>query len=371
MAFLFLFSIHVFVIFQKCDSRFSRMAYLRRHEATHRPAIYICEICGMTFRLLTKLQSHRKHHSERYTKEHYTCKTCGKYCGTVTRYKTHIARYHPETIPMMESTSQLRFHKCHLCPRLFNYGGTLKKHLEVHNQKSMCCPKCFHLFSTDQELETHMKKRHKPKKTVDVPKVDKTEDVHVVKQDSKSQKRAALKSVKSQKKAKLKSKIKPKNVKNKSKIQNNSLKVQSKVQKSDLQPLPQNNLLQLQPVQQNLSQIQLMQQNLSQIQLMQQNLSQIQLMQQTDPLQVQQKLAPQNDKEYTAVKASDTADHQNLLQYGGSDMAGQALLPLVNNAGQVLPLVNNLMVAAFIRDNNVEASEAYAKLISPPFFPNV
>ena len=350
MTFLFLFSIHVFVIFQKCDSTFSRIAYLRRHEATHKPAIYICDICGITFRLLTKLQSHRKQHSEAFTKEHYTCKTCGKYCGTVTRYKTHIARYHPETIPMMESTSQLRFHQCHLCPRLFNYGGTLKKHLEVHNQKSMCCPKCFHLFSTDQELETHMKKRHKPKKTVDVPKVDKTEDVHVVKQDSKSQKRAALKSVKSQKKAKLKSKIKPKNVKNKSKIQNSSLKVQSKVQKSDLQPLPQNNLLQLQPVQQNLSQIQ--------------------LMQQTDPLQVQQKLAPQNDKEYTAVKASDIADHQNLLQYGGSDMAGQAL-PLVNNAGQVLPLVNNLMVAAFIRDNNVEASEAYAKLISPPFFPNV
>ena len=125
----------------------------------------MCEICGKVFKQLPKMRAHKKLHSKDITNYLYTCNYCYNDYETVTKYKTHIAKVHPEKTAIIESNSDMRFHKCTVCPKIFSWVWPLKKHMEIHDKKPFICTICLKLFVSKPELDLHVKRKHCVKET--------------------------------------------------------------------------------------------------------------------------------------------------------------------------------------------------------------
>ncbi|KAL1404653.1 hypothetical protein pipiens_005284 [Culex pipiens pipiens] len=86
----------------QCNRIFKNKALLEEHEVTHinSPRSFICDICGMTFNRLKRLQKHKKNHTK------------------VRRKPTKL-------------------HCCEMCPKKFSCLGNFRSHQKLHyNEKS-------------------------------------------------------------------------------------------------------------------------------------------------------------------------------------------------------------------------------------------
>ncbi|XP_039434967.1 oocyte zinc finger protein XlCOF6-like isoform X2 [Culex pipiens pallens] len=86
----------------QCNRIFKNKALLEEHEVTHinKPLSFICDICGMTFNRLKRLQKHKKNH-------------------------TKVRR------------KPAKLHCCDMCPKKFSWLGNFRSHQKLHyNEKS-------------------------------------------------------------------------------------------------------------------------------------------------------------------------------------------------------------------------------------------
>ena len=104
-----------------------------------------CEVCDMTFRQASHLQSHHKNfHSEDKPFECDICKRRFSDSSAITRHKK---------IHTIDKT-----HKCQTCDKSFRHAGELKIHTRVHTgEKPFVCEICSREFRRHCDLTRHMK----------------------------------------------------------------------------------------------------------------------------------------------------------------------------------------------------------------------
>ncbi|CAH0579504.1 unnamed protein product [Chrysodeixis includens] len=151
----------------KCRQTFDTQEQFTEHEnlTTCRSSntYYVCEICGLGLKSITRLKRHRLIHTGEL---HYSCSHCPYRARTKYALLVH-ERAHtgvrpiacPHCPAMFLNSSNLASHKrrhmppayhCHLCDKQFRFKETLQNHLATKHStvKPHICNSCGKAFST-------------------------------------------------------------------------------------------------------------------------------------------------------------------------------------------------------------------------------
>ena len=122
----------------------------------------------------SQLRHHRKDHVIEFR---WPCQYCEDKFKSVDRYKTHIARAHPEKTKEVESGSNIKFYPCNACPKVLINIEDFREHNNIHTgARPHKCRFCGKSFSSRKNMRQHEKShtgeqklrcRHCPKKYSD------------------------------------------------------------------------------------------------------------------------------------------------------------------------------------------------------------
>ena len=110
-----------------------------------------CNVCGLSFRLKSRLTPHMEIHKDSYD---YQCEKCQK------RFKTK------KCLGMHMKVHESREFKCDLCEKIFKSSLSLKSHKDqIHTHfAGFKCPECFKSYKQKRMFIQHTKAVHSPKK---------------------------------------------------------------------------------------------------------------------------------------------------------------------------------------------------------------
>ncbi|PSN53577.1 hypothetical protein C0J52_09205, partial [Blattella germanica] len=164
---------HTAIKCQHCELTFFGAKMYKQHSKSHTNLIdYICEFCGLTYKL-KELKIHlRSHRSKKYK---FKCKECGKIFGSKEMHSSHI-KTHQKTIHLCESCGKcfkflnsmkahqkscmgikpLKLFKCPHCQKEYRSRRSFKEHIRIHtNERPYKCKLCEETFRKRIQLVTH------------------------------------------------------------------------------------------------------------------------------------------------------------------------------------------------------------------------
>lgn len=139
----------------QCPRKFRVMLRLNAHKRTHdglKP--FECEICGKDF---AKWNNLKTHHIQKHTESKISipCEFygCGQTFATRQGLKRHWLRTHDPNYVVPETTGFV----CDTCGKTFTTNGALKKHKFIHtpNEMPFVCIICGKKFPTSHKLKEH------------------------------------------------------------------------------------------------------------------------------------------------------------------------------------------------------------------------
>ncbi|XP_050717886.1 zinc finger protein 184-like [Eriocheir sinensis] len=129
-----------------CGSTFKHKQLLQRHYSVHsddRP--FECEICNTAFKTRGNLYNHMNTHTGL---KKFTCEICGKQFNHLTSLTLHV-RSHTGEKPF----------KCGYCNKRFTQNGNLQEHIRIHTgEKPYCCDTCGKKFTTSSQFKLHLRR---------------------------------------------------------------------------------------------------------------------------------------------------------------------------------------------------------------------
>lgn len=163
---------------KQCGKVVGSQTLLLEHEAEHlKLEIYLCDICGATFKSKPQLSKHTSTHVERAHK----CDECGAQFLKREHLRRHIITRHSNDKPYVcqiagcdksfkrkdklqehyRSHSNAKPYKCDKCGKSYRYREGLRYHEVTHQKESRYfCNICSDGFVKPAELRYHMKKKH-------------------------------------------------------------------------------------------------------------------------------------------------------------------------------------------------------------------
>ena len=126
-----------------CDKICNSKQQLQRHYRVHKtPKIYVCHVCGRTFKYAESYRIHADTHIEKT----FACDQCHKSYST---YRSMVQ--HKET--HSEIKRQL---VCHVCGKTFSTPTLLRSHSYSHNtERSFSCDQCDKSYTSPHMLARH------------------------------------------------------------------------------------------------------------------------------------------------------------------------------------------------------------------------
>ncbi|XP_070489739.1 uncharacterized protein, partial [Chironomus tepperi] len=171
---------HVCLTCTHCPKNFSSKTKLNDHIRNihtdeSQLSLYICDICGKSFKYRPSIVRHVLDHRE---EAKYKCEVCGKKWKSDIALRDHIRMCHavelitckichkemkPQCIyqHMKYVHTTVRDFTCKICDAAFKTKEKLKRHLDTHNRKFNCV-QCDRKFSSLYELTEHLKWHEDP-----------------------------------------------------------------------------------------------------------------------------------------------------------------------------------------------------------------
>ena len=123
-----------------CGKPYTCLQYMKIHMKTHDPANRcVCEQCGHVCYSQEELYRHGRAHEV----AKYECSICGSYHKTISRLNQHKKK-HTES------------HPCSVCGKIFNSKTSLRCHEDIHQDaRPFQCSYCASAFRTQYQLSVH------------------------------------------------------------------------------------------------------------------------------------------------------------------------------------------------------------------------
>ncbi|CAG7718577.1 unnamed protein product [Allacma fusca] len=151
---------------EECGKVLASAAGLRNHLMIHsgeKP--WICNICGLSFRLNSTLYGHKK--SSHVPNGPFKCDICP--CSFAAQFglRRHKICFHDAAESTVEPIVTVKSSKCQYCKKVFKSMNILQQHIQlVHRSEDMerpvKCPKCDCAYTTARSLRKHTKTAHVP-----------------------------------------------------------------------------------------------------------------------------------------------------------------------------------------------------------------
>jgi len=109
------------------------------------PKVFKCNDCDLIYNNIKSLETHRVTHTDKYK-----CKTCLYQFASRRDLERHSKN------PEKCSKILLNKQRCDLCSKQFSCKASLEIHKKIHTD-SFECSNCHHRFSTQRNLDKHMK----------------------------------------------------------------------------------------------------------------------------------------------------------------------------------------------------------------------
>lgn len=120
-----------------CEKTFASRAQLDKHEVVKHGRQFECGVCGQKVNRQSKLDNHMKQHNG------YPCSSCDETCPTWRELRTHKLSHRSELLAAAERKKS-------------------QKTKRAHKPKSFGCPSCSMRYTTQDNLDSHMRNGHAP-----------------------------------------------------------------------------------------------------------------------------------------------------------------------------------------------------------------
>lgn len=142
--------------FEGCGKAFRSLMTLKQHKCSHATSYaYMCDFCGRNFKVKSALRHHRKDHIIEFR---WPCPYCEEKFKSCDRYKTHVAKFHPDKIKEVETGSNIKFYPCTQCERVLIDIEDFREHMNVHTgNRPHKCRHCGKGFSSRKNMRQHEK----------------------------------------------------------------------------------------------------------------------------------------------------------------------------------------------------------------------
>ncbi|CAG9771757.1 unnamed protein product [Ceutorhynchus assimilis] len=150
-------------LFEKIQSSIKKELSNHVEQANkEKPKDFLCEICGMSFRMQVGYLKHIKKHDDaddeikllalNKQSDECLCNVCGKSFQQKAALKRHLHLH----------TGVPRF-QCEHCGKDFIHQSSFRMHLKIHaNVRDAVCEICKHAFLTQSHLKRHLRTAHQP-----------------------------------------------------------------------------------------------------------------------------------------------------------------------------------------------------------------
>lgn len=178
-----------------CDKKYSYKKGLKQHMKWHKnPEIFKCEICNKKYQCYSSFKYHKMKHIDINS---FNCLLCDKKYKSYSGMRYHYMAEHnyksivfdkenkkfiPKNSNLSKSKKRKKYdnrnkklllkkskkskknYKCDICEKSYSYKDGLKKHkINVHvNNRHYECNLCYKIFTTQQQLNYHMKWHDNP-----------------------------------------------------------------------------------------------------------------------------------------------------------------------------------------------------------------
>ncbi|XP_062575811.1 zinc finger protein 888-like [Saccostrea cucullata] len=152
-----------------CGKKFRYKKWLDHHQMTFQDLKHkrFCFVCGIMFKLPTKMRKHMKTHTKAPEKSRrsFLCHICGRLFKQISNMWGHIRAH---TVKEIKNSGTLRrppdrssVHECGLCVRVFSKKSYLLIHKKVHERPdTQKCQVCNGVFGSLGALNRHKRNVH-------------------------------------------------------------------------------------------------------------------------------------------------------------------------------------------------------------------
>ncbi|XP_062608254.1 zinc finger protein 596-like [Saccostrea cucullata] len=153
-----------------CGKKFRYKKWLDHHQMTFQDLKHkrFCFVCGIMFKLPTKMRKHMKSHTkapEKSRRSKFLCHICGRLFKQISSMWGHIRAHTVKEIKnsgtLTHPPDRSSVHECGLCVRVFSKKSYLLIHRKVHERPdTQKCQVCNGVFGSLGALNRHKRNVH-------------------------------------------------------------------------------------------------------------------------------------------------------------------------------------------------------------------